>query len=136
DKIGAVIVGTGLNNDGNDKVGYTAPSFRGQAAAIRAAHATAGVSAESIGYVEAHGTGTILGDPIQLSALAEVFKQTTDRRGFCGIGSVKSNFGHLSCAAGVAGLINAVLVLESRAIPPTFHYTPPNPAVEFGPTPL
>lgn len=136
DNIRAVILGTGLNNDGNDKVGYTAPSFRGQAAAIRAAHATAGVSAESIGYVEAHGTGTILGDPIELSALAEVFKQTTDRRGFCGIGSVKSNFGHLSCAAGVAGLIKAVLVLERGAIPPTLHYTAPNPAIDFVSSPF
>src|SRR5205085_12466124 len=82
DNLRAVILGVGLNNDGSDKVGYTAPSFRGQAAAIRAAHVTAGVSAESIGYVEAHGTGTILGDPIELSALIDVFKAQTDRRGF------------------------------------------------------
>src|SRR4029077_820849 len=100
DNVRAVIIGIGLNNDGNDKVGYTAPSFRGQAAAIRAAHAASDVSPESIGYVEAHGTGTILGDPIEVSALTEFFKEKTDGRGFCGIGSVKSNFGHLSCAAG------------------------------------
>ena len=84
-----------------------------------AAQALAGVSPETIGYVEAHGTGTILGDPIELSALTEAFRAHTDRRGFCGIGSVKSNFGHLSCAAGVAGLIKTVLVLEHGAIPPT-----------------
>jgi phthiocerol/phenolphthiocerol synthesis type-I polyketide synthase E len=131
DHIRAVILGTGLNNDGNDKVGYTAPSFHGQAAAIRAAHLMAGVSADSISYIEAHGTGTILGDPIELAALTEVFRATTDRRGFCGIGSVKSNFGHLSCAAGVAGLIKTVLALEHGEIPPTVHYTAPNPAIDF-----
>jgi acyl transferase domain-containing protein len=136
DNIRAVILGVGLNNDGNDKVGYTAPSFRGQAAAIRAAHAMAGVSPESIGYVEAHGTGTILGDPIEVSALNEVFKASTDRRGYCGIGSVKSNFGHLSCAAGVAGLIKTTLVLEHGAIPPTVHYEKPNPAIDFASSPF
>ena len=136
DNLRAVILGTGVNNDGNDKVGYTAPSFRGQAAAVRAAHAIAGVSPDSIGYVEAHGTGTILGDPIEISALVEVFREKTDRRGFCGIGSVKSNFGHLSCAAGVAGLIKTVLALEHGAIPPTLHYTAPNPAIDFANSPF
>ena len=136
DNIRAVIRGVGLNNDGNDKVGYTAPSFRGQAAAIRAAHEMAGVAPDSIGYVEAHGTGTILGDPIEVSALSEVFKASTDRRGFCGIGSVKSNFGHLSCAAGVAGLIKTVLVLENGSIPPTLHFQKPNPAIDFASSPF
>ena len=136
DNVRAVILGIGLNNDGNDKVGYTAPSFRGQAGAIRAAHASSDVSPESIGYVEAHGTGTILGDPIEVSALTEVFKEKTDGRGFCGIGSVKSNFGHLSCAAGVAGLIKTVLMLERRAIPPTLHYNTPNPAIDFTSSPF
>lgn len=136
DNVRAVILGIGLNNDGSDKVGYTAPSFRGQAAAIRAAHAMAGVSPESIGYVEAHGTGTILGDPIELAALNDVFREHTDRRGFCGIGSVKSNFGHLSCAAGVAGLIKTVLALEHDAIPPTLHYSAPNPAIDFASSPF
>ena len=123
DNIRAVILGTGINNDGNDKVGYTAPSTRGQSAAIRAAHQISGISPETIGYVEAHGTGTILGDPIEIAALTEVFRLSSQRRGFCGIGSVKSNFGHLSCAAGVAGLIKTVLSLEHGAIPPTVHYT-------------
>jgi acyl transferase domain-containing protein/SAM-dependent methyltransferase len=136
DCVRAVILGAGLNNDGHDKVGYTAPSFQGQAAAIRAAHAMAGVAPESIGYVEAHGTGTILGDPIEVAALNEVFGAGTDRRGFCGIGSAKSNFGHLSCAAGVAGLIKTVLVLEHGAIPPTVHYRSPNPAIDFASGPF
>ncbi|HLG55434.1 MAG TPA: SDR family oxidoreductase [Vicinamibacterales bacterium] len=136
DTVRAVILGAGLNNDGSDKVGYTAPSFRGQAAAIRAAHAIAGVSPESIGYVEAHGTGTILGDPIEFAALNDAFRAGTNRRGYCGIGSVKSNFGHLSCAAGVAGLIKTVLVLEHGAIPPTVHYQTPNPAIDFASSPF
>jgi phthiocerol/phenolphthiocerol synthesis type-I polyketide synthase E len=136
DNVRAVILGAGVNNDGNDKVGYTAPSFRGQAAAIRAAHAASGVAPDSIGYVEAHGTGTILGDPIELSALTEVFQEKTERRAFCGVGSVKSNFGHLSCAAGVAGLIKTVLTLERGAIPPTLHYTAPNPAIDFAKSPF
>jgi len=136
DNIRAVILGTGLNNDGNDKVGYTAPSYRGQAAAVRAAHESSGVAADSIGYVEAHGTGTILGDPIEVSALTEVFRASTSTRGFCGIGSVKSNFGHLSCAAGVAGLIKTVLALQHQAIPPTLHYTAPNPAIDLASSPF
>jgi acyl transferase domain-containing protein/SAM-dependent methyltransferase len=136
DNVRAVILGVGLNNDGSDKAGYTAPSFSGQAGAIRAAQAMAGISVESIGYVEAHGTGTILGDPIELSALIDVFREHTDRRGFCGIGSVKSNFGHLSCAAGVAGLIKTVLMFEHKAIPPTVHYRAPNPAIDFVASPF
>src|SRR5207248_1959523 len=84
----------------------------------------------------AHGTGTILGDPIEVSALTEAFKLHTDRRGFCGIGSVKSNFGHLSCAAGVAGLIKTVLMLERGAIPPTVHYQAPNPAIDLASSPF
>jgi len=136
DNVRAVILGVGINNDGSDKAGYTAPSFQGQASAIRAAQAAAGVSPESIGYIEAHGTGTILGDPIELSALIEVFKERTDRRAFCAIGSVKSNFGHLSCAAGVAGLIKTILVLEHGAVPPTVHYRAPNPAIDFAASPF
>ena len=136
DNIRALILGTGINNDGHDKVGYTAPSVSGQSAAIRAAYRRAGISASSVGYVEAHGTGTILGDPIEITALTEVFREASERRGYCGIGSVKSNFGHLSCAAGVAGLIKAVLTLERGAIPPTVHYTSPNPAIGLAASPF
>ena len=136
DTIRGVILGFGLNNDGSDKVGYTAPGVRGQAAAITSAYEMAGISPGSVGYVEAHGTGTILGDPIELSALTEVFRTHTERRGFCGIGSVKSNVGHLSCAAGVAGLIKAVLAMEHGAIPPTVHYRQPNPALDLAASPF
>jgi acyl transferase domain-containing protein/SAM-dependent methyltransferase/acyl carrier protein len=136
DNIRAVILGTGINNDGNDKVGYTAPSARGQSAAIRSAHRMAGVKPESIGYVEAHGTGTILGDPIEVSALTEVFQESSKKKGFCGIGSVKSNFGHLSCAAGIAGLIKTVLSMEHSSIPPTVHYLAPNPGINMAAGPF
>jgi phthiocerol/phenolphthiocerol synthesis type-I polyketide synthase E len=136
DNIRAVILGTGLNNDGSDKVGYTAPSTRGQAIAIRAAHQVAGVSPEDFGYIEAHGTGTILGDPIEVSALNDVFRASTQKCGYCAIGSVKSNVGHLSCAAGVAGLIKTVLSLEKKAIAPTVHYTAPNPAIDMTASPF
>lgn len=136
DTIHATILGMGVNNDGSDKVGYTAPAFAGQVAAISAAYESAGVSPESIGYVEAHGTATILGDPIEVSALTEVFRRHTGRRGFCGIGSAKSNFGHLSCAAGVTGLVRAVLALEHRSIPPTVHFRSPNPALELEASPF
>jgi acyl transferase domain-containing protein/SAM-dependent methyltransferase len=136
DGIRAVILGFGLNNDGSDKVGYTAPGVRGQVAAISAAFEMSGVSPESVGYVEAHGTGTILGDPIEVSALTEVFRAHTDRRGFCGIGSVKSNVGHLSCASGIVGLMKAVLTLEHGAIPPTVHFGKPNPALNLASTPF
>lgn len=136
DNIRAVLLGIGLNNDGNDKVGYTAPSFKGQAAAIRAALAAANIPVETIGYVEAHGTGTILGDPIEIAALNEVFRSATGKRGYCGIGSAKSNFGHLSCAAGVAGLIKTVLALEHGEIPPTVHYRSPNPAIDLVSSPF
>lgn len=136
DNIRAVILGVGINNDGNDKVGYTAPSVSGQSAAIRAAYRMAGIPASSVGYVEAHGTGTILGDPIEIAALTEVFRETSKKRGYCGIGSAKSNFGHLSCAAGIAGLIKAVLSIEHGAIPPTVHYHSPNPGIDLAASPF
>jgi len=136
DNVRAVILGVGLNNDGSDKAGYTAPGPPGQARAVRSALAAAGISPATVGYVEAHGTGTIIGDPIELSALTEVYREHTSERGFCAIGSVKSNFGHLSCAAGVAGLIKTALVLEHGAIPPTVHYRQPNPAIDFVSSPF
>lgn len=136
DHIHAVIRGVGLNNDGHDKVGYTAPGVTGQVAAIGDAYRAAGVSPETVGYVEAHGTGTILGDPIEFTALTEVFRKYTTRSGYCGIGSAKSNFGHLSCASGVVGLIKAVLCIENGGIPPTVHYRAPNPAIDFVSSPF
>ncbi|WP_437811934.1 type I polyketide synthase [Sorangium sp. So ce1078] len=136
DAIVAVIKGSAINNDGRAKVGYTAPRIDGQARAIRAAHAAAGVDADSITYVEAHGTGTPLGDPIEIAALTQTFRAATDRKGFCAIGSVKTNVGHLDAAAGVTGLIKAALAVAHGRIPPSLHFRAPNPALELENSPF
>jgi len=136
DHIHAVIKGSAINNDGHNKVSFTAPSVDGQAEVIALAQALAGLDADSISYVEAHGTGTPLGDPIEVEALTQAFRQTTKRRGFCGIGSLKSNVGHLDVAAGVAGLIKTVLAMQHRLIPPTLHFTAPNPNIDFENSPF
>lgn len=136
DHVYAVIRGSALNNDGGSKVGYTAPSVEGQADVIGEALAYAGLSAEDIGYVEAHGTGTALGDPIEVAALTRAFRRDTDRAGYCRLGSVKPNIGHLDTAAGLAGLIKAALVLSEEELPPTLHFTTPNPAIDFASSPF
>jgi acyl transferase domain-containing protein len=134
DHIYAVIRGSAINNDGSQKVGYLAPSVDGQAAAVAEALAIAGVEAESIGYVEAHGTATPVGDPIEVTALTEAY--ATDRRHYCGLGSVKTNVGHLDTAAGVVGFIKAALSLYHGEIPASLHYTTPNPAIDFEHSPF
>jgi amino acid adenylation domain-containing protein len=131
DNIIAVIRGYSINNDGSEKAGYAAPSIKAQAAVIRAAHAAAGVSPREIGYVEAHGTATPLGDPIEFAALHEAFSASTDARGFCALGSAKTNVGHLDIAAGITGLIKAALTLKHGVIPPLLHYKAPNPRMDF-----
>lgn len=136
DQIYAVIRGVGVNNDGAGKVGFTAPSVDGQAAAIAMAHAAADVDARSIGYVECHGTGTPMGDPIEVAGLTAAFRLTTEDRGFCGLGSVKSNIGHLDAAAGVTGLIKASLAVKSGILPANLHVTQPNPALELPQSPF
>ncbi|HEX5717349.1 MAG TPA: condensation domain-containing protein [Thermoanaerobaculia bacterium] len=133
DTIHAVVKGFALNNDGALKVGYTAPGVEGQAEVIRAAQAMAGVDPRTITYVEAHGTATPLGDPIEVAALTRAFRagMTGDaedlEEGFCALGSVKSNLGHLDAAAGVAGFLKTVLALEHRQLPPSLHFELPNP---------
>jgi amino acid adenylation domain-containing protein len=134
DYIHAVIKGTAVNNDGDRKVGYTAPSVEGQAEVIATALEMAELEPESITYVEAHGTGTYLGDPIEIEALKLAFN--TDKKGFCRIGSVKTNVGHLDCAAGVAGFIKTVLALKHRLIPPNLHFKSPNPKIDFENSPF
>jgi amino acid adenylation domain-containing protein len=136
DNIHAVIKGSALNNDGSVKVSYTAPSVDGQAEVIALAQALAGVTADTIGYVEAHGTATPLGDPIEIAGLTQAFRQSTDRKGFCAIGSVKTNIGHLDVAAGVAGLIKATLALKHGLIPPSLHFTEPNQKIDFANSPF
>ena len=135
DTVRAVILGSAVNNDGNLKVGFTAPSVEGQAAVIREALAAAGVEPSTIGYVEAHGTGTELGDPVEIAGLARAFG-ATEEAGRCALGSVKTNIGHLDAAAGVAGLIKTVLALEHRLIPPSLHFTRPSPKIRFAGTPF
>lgn len=134
DYIHAVIKGTAINNDGRDKVGFTAPSITGQAQVIEMALENAQVPAESIGYVETHGTGTALGDPIEIAALTKAFDSS--KKQFCAIGSVKTNIGHLDAAAGIAGLIKTVLALKHKQIPPSLHFSAPNPNIDFNNSPF
>ena len=136
DHVRAVLRGTAVNNDGRDRVGFTAPGVEGQRAVIRAAQALAGVDADEIGYVEAHGTATPLGDPIELTALTTAFREDTDRVGYCGIGSVKTGIGHTDAAAGAAGLIKTVLAVENGLIPPSLHFTEPNPRLDLAASPF
>jgi len=131
DCITAVIKGSAINNDGSLKVGFTAPSVDGQAQAIAEAQAVAGVNPETISYIETHGTGTPLGDPIEIAALNQVFRDSTDQEQFCAIGSVKSSIGHLDAAAGVTGLIKTALALKHRLIPASLHFHTPNPEIDF-----
>jgi phthiocerol/phenolphthiocerol synthesis type-I polyketide synthase E len=138
DTIHAVVKGSAANNDGADKVGFTAPSVNGQAEVIRAAQLIAGVDAESIGYIEAHGTGTVLGDPIELAALTQAFQAGAGHTStnYCAVGSVKTNIGHLDAAAGVAGLIKTVMALKHRTLPASLHFERPNPQIDFAASPF
>ncbi|SIS53454.1 Acyl transferase domain-containing protein [Roseivivax lentus] len=136
DHIWAVIKGSAVNNDGADKAGYLAPSVGGQAAAVAEAQAIANTPADTIDYVECHGTGTYLGDPIEVSALTAAFRETTEAEGFCRIGSVKTNIGHLDTAAGAASLIKTALALKHGQMPPSLGYEAPNPAIDFETSPF
>lgn len=136
DQIHAIIRATAINNDGSQKAGFTAPSIQGQSAVINQALQLAGVPADSIGYVEAHGTGTVVGDPIEVEALSRAFRCQTNRRNFCGLGSVKSNIGHVDVAAGVMGLIKAVLAVRDAVIPQTLGYRTSNPAMNLESSPF
>ena len=136
DYIHAVIKGSAVNNDGFAKVGYTAPSVEGQTQVIKMAQMVAAVDPETISYVETHGTGTILGDPIEVAALTKAFRTETEKKGFCALGSVKTNIGHLDVAAGVAGLIKTVLALEHKQLPPSLNFERPNPRIDFNNSPF
>lgn len=134
DFIHAVIKGSAINNDGNRKVGYTAPSVEGQAEVIRAAHSSANVEPNSITYIETHGTATKLGDTIEISALKQAFN--SEKRQYCAIGSVKSNVGHLNAASGVAGFIKVVMAMQNRQIPASLHFETPNKQIDFDNSPF
>lgn len=135
DHIYAVIRGAGINNDGADKISYTAPSVSGQTAAIGLAHEDAGVSAETISYVECHGTATPLGDPIEISGLRQAFGDGL-REGSCALGSVKGNIGHLDAAAGVVSIIKTALMLGHRELPPVANFRNLNKNIDFAGTPF
>ncbi|UHQ21816.1 amino acid adenylation domain-containing protein [Lysobacter sp. 5GHs7-4] len=132
----AVIRGSAVNNDGAGKASFTAPSSEGQAAVISMAHDRAHVDPRSIGYVETHGTATPVGDPIEIEGLTRAFRRGTQECGFCRIGSVKSNVGHLVIAAGAAGVIKTALALAEQRIPATAHFKSPNPAIDFSGSPF
>ena len=136
DHVHAVIKGSAVNNDGSRKVGYLAPSVDGQAACISEALAVADCDADTLSYIECHGTATPVGDPIEIAALTQAFRDTTDRVGYCKVGSVKTNIGHLDTAAGVASLIKATLALEHKQIPPSLNFEAPNPRIDFASSPF
>ncbi|HSU14719.1 type I polyketide synthase [Longimicrobium sp.] len=136
DAVRAVIRGSAINNDGGAKVAFTAPGVEGQSAVIAEALEAADVDPDTVTYVEAHGTGTELGDVIEIAALTRAFRAFTNREGYCAVGSVKTNIGHLDTAAGVAGLIKTVLAMEHRRIPPTVHFAAPNPRIAFAGSPF
>ena len=136
DCIHAVIKGAAMNNDGSFKVGYTAPSIEGQSKVIRTGQVIAEIEPESITYVETHGTATAMGDPIEIAALTQAFRAGTQKKGFCAIGSVKTNIGHTDAAAGIAGLIKTVLMLKNKMIPPSLHFEKPNPEIDFANSPF
>ncbi len=136
DHIEAVIKGSAINNDGAYKVGYAAPSVDGQAKVIRAAQSVAEVEPDTLSYIEAHGTGTEIGDPIEIAALTKAFRASTQRKNFCAVGSVKTNFGHLDAAAGIAGLIKTALALKHKLLPASIHFERPNAKIDFDNSPF
>ncbi len=136
DHIYAIMRGIGINNDGAEKAGFYAPSVKGQTEVIQHVLDTTKIHPETVSYIEAHGTGTKLGDPIEMSALNKVYKQYTDKTQFCGIGSVKTNIGHLDTAAGLAGCIKVAMSLYHNELAPTINCTEPNPNIKFESSPF
>lgn len=134
DTIHAVIRGSAINNDGGRKIGYSAPSVEGQADVIKKALAFAELESDDIQFVETHGTGTKIGDPIEFKALTEVFQ--SQKRNQCALGSIKTNFGHLNSAAGIAGLIKAILVVKYGELFPTLNFTKPSEDLDFSHSPF
>ncbi|KYF88597.1 hypothetical protein BE20_22550 [Sorangium cellulosum] len=135
DCIHGVILGSAVNQDGRTN-GIIAPSVESQAALLREVYDRNGIDPATITYVEAHGTGTRLGDPIEVEGLTRAFRAFTDARGYCALGSVKSNMGHAATAAGIAGLLKGLLCLRYGQIPPSLHFSAPNPAIDFGASPF
>ena len=135
DKIYGIIKGIGVTNDGGNKGSFTAPNVEGQATAIKKAIKDAQITPDSITYVETHGTATPLGDPIEIEGLKMAFGKQS-KNGYCAIGSIKSNMGHLTTASGVAGLIKTILAMNNKLIPPSIGYNTPNPVIDFENSPF
>jgi len=136
DTVYAVIKGSAVNNDGLEKLSYTASSYKGQVECISKALARTQISPETIQYIETHGTGTVMGDPIEVAALTDVFKQYNTHEQSCGLGSVKSNVGHLDTAAGVVSLIKAIMIINNRQLPPQINLEELNPKIDFSNSPF
>ncbi|MFP4489325.1 MAG: condensation domain-containing protein, partial [Bacteroidales bacterium] len=136
DNILAVIKATAINNDGSHKVGYMAPSVKGQSEVIQSALRKSGINPETISYIETHGTGTKMGDPIEIAALSQSYRKHTEKKAYCALGSVKANIGHLDAAAGISGLIKTVLLLNNKKLPPMVNFTGPNPELEIDESPF
>lgn len=136
DQIIGVLRATAINNDGGDKASYTAPSPEGQARVITEALEVAGINPETISYLEAHGTGTNLGDPIEVSGLTRAWRRYTEQKHFCGLGSVKTNIGHLVSAGGVASMIKTLMAMQHRTIPASLNFESPNPKIDFANSPF
>ncbi|MFJ6010831.1 type I polyketide synthase [Streptomyces sp. NPDC092952] len=136
DTVHGVVRGWGVCNDGSGKKAFAAPSARGQQWAVRRALDHAGVGAGTIGYLETHGTGTLKGDPIELAGAGAAYRQDTDRTGYCALGAVKANIGHLDAAAGLAGFVKTLLVLKHGVIPPIAGFTEPNPLLGLADSPF
>jgi phthiocerol/phenolphthiocerol synthesis type-I polyketide synthase E len=136
DNIEAVILGSAVGNDGSLKAGYAAPGVEGQVQVIAEAQIVAGVQPDTISCIEAHGTGTRMGDPIEIAALNQVFRQSTNRKSFCAVGSLKTNIGHLDAASGIAGLIKTVLSLKHQMLLPSLHFEQANPEINFVDSPF
>lgn len=132
----AVIRGAAVNNDGGTSASYVAPSEEGQVRVIETAQRIGGVDPRSVSYIECHGTATRMGDPLEIRALTRAFRQHTRDNGFCAVGSLKTNVGHMSTAAGVGGVIKAALALHHRTLPASLHYETPNPEIDFPSTPF
>ena len=136
DSIHAVIKGVGINNDGSHKISFSAPSVEGQLECIKKALKDGGISAETISYVETHGTGTRLGDPIEVTALTKAFASDTDKKNYCGIGSVKANIGHANIASGIASLIKVILCLKYKRLVPLVNFNTINPNIDINNSPF
>ena len=136
DTISGIIKGSAINNDGSGKIGYMAPSVNGQIAVISKAIANAGISPETISYIETHGTGTRLGDPVEVRALSQVMKNSSDGKTYCSLGSVKANIGHLDASAGIAGVLKVVMMLKNKKLPPLVNFKYPNTELPLKDTPF